>query len=388
LGADKVSDFTRKRFLDFASCVWCGRCQEVCPAHSTEKPLSPKGVIVTMAERLKTGRLDEPVWDDVSMEAIFNCTTCAACMEACPVSINQPKTIMKLRQNLVMEQSKVPELMGKAIASLEQRAHPFFGTGSGMAEWRKDLDVPMFEAGQTEYLLWIGCSVTYEQRAQKIGRAMVHILNKAGVSYGILEDYRCTGDPAKQMGNEFLFAEIAGQNIEEFSELGIKKIITLCPHCYNSFTRHYSKLGGNYEVIPHGLMVRMLMDEGKLNINKKNQQITYHDPCYLGRRNGLYEDSRTVISAAGNIFEMPRHKNESFCCGGGGGNYWAEETGRRINQERAKEAFDTKADIIATACPFCLLMLTDGLKKCTEETKAFDIAEIVASCLPDVSEPS
>jgi len=388
LGADKLSDFTRKRFLDFASCVWCGRCQEVCPAHSTEKPLSPKGVIVTMAERLSKGQLDEPVWDNISMEAIFNCTTCAACMEACPVSINQPKTIMKFRQNLVMEQSKIPELMGKAIASLEQRAHPFFGTGSGMAEWRKDLDVPFFEAGETEYLLWIGCSVTYEQRAQKIGRAMVNILNKAGVSYGILEDFRCTGDPAKQMGNEFLFAEIAQQNIEEFSELGIKKIITLCPHCYNSFTRHYSKLGGDYEVIPHGSMIQMLMDENKIKFDKKPQRITYHDPCYLGRRNGEYEAPRALMSAAGNLIEMPRHKNESFCCGGGGGNYWAEETGRRINQERAKEAFDTKADIIATACPFCLLMLTDGLKKCTEETKAFDIAEIVASCLPDVSRSS
>jgi Fe-S oxidoreductase/nitrate reductase gamma subunit len=383
LGADKLSDFSRKRFLDFASCVWCGRCQEVCPAHSTDKPLSPKGVMTAMAQRLSKGQLDEPVWDAVSMEAIFNCTTCAACMEACPVSINQPKTIMKLRQNLVMEQSKVPELMGKAIASLEQRAHPFFGTGSGMAEWRKDLDVPLFEAGQTEYLLWIGCSVTYEQRAQKIGRAMVHILNRAGISYGILEDYRCTGDPAKQMGNEFLFAEIAGQNIEEFSELGIKKIITLCPHCYNSFTRHYSKLGGNYEVIPHGVFIHKLMDENKLRLDKKSQRITYHDPCYLGRRNGEYEDPRTVISAAGDLVEMPRCKNESFCCGGGGGNYWAEETGKRINQKRAKEAFDTRADIIATACPFCLLMLTDGLKKCTEETKAFDIAEIVDSCLPD-----
>ncbi len=383
LGADKLSDFTRKRFLDFASCLWCGRCQEVCPAHSTEKPLSPKGVIVTMAQRLSKGQLDEPVWDDVSMEAIFNCTTCAACMEACPAGINQPKTIMKFRQNLSMEQSRVPELMGKAIASMEQRAHPFFGTGSGMAEWRKDLDVPMFEAGQTEYLLWIGCSVTYEQRAQKIGRAMVHILSKAGVSYGILEDYRCTGDPAKQMGNEFLFAEIAGQNIEEFSELGIKKIITLCPHCYNSFTRHYSRLGGNYEVIPHGVFIQQLMGDHKLKFDKKPQRITYHDPCYLGRRNGEYEAPRALISAAGNLIEMPRHKNESFCCGGGGGNYWAEETGRRINQERAKEAFDTQADIIATACPFCLLMLTDGLKKCTEETKAFDIAEIVASCLPD-----
>jgi Fe-S oxidoreductase/nitrate reductase gamma subunit len=381
LGADKLADFTRKRFLDFSSCLWCGRCQEVCPAYNTDKPLSPKGVIVTLAERLASGKLDESLIDGISMDAIFNCTTCAACMEVCPVSINQPKTIMRFRQNLVMEQSRIPELMGKAVASLEQRGHPFFGTGSGAAEWRKDLDVPIFEPGQTEYLLWIGCSVTYEQRAQKIGRAMVRILQKTGTSFGILEESRCTGDPAKQMGNEFLFAEIAQQNIEDFSALGIKKIITLCPHCFNSFSRHYPKLGGEYEIIPHGSFIKILMDEKKLNLVRKDQLITYHDPCYLGRRNGIYDDPRTVIAGVGGLVEMPRHRNESFCCGGGGGNYWAEELGSRINQQRAGEAMETNADTIAVACPFCLLMLTDGLKKHTEETKIFDIAEIVAASM-------
>jgi Fe-S oxidoreductase len=376
-----LADFTRKRFLDFSSCLWCGRCQEVCPAYNTDKPLSPKGVIVTLAERLASGKLDESLIDGISMDAIFNCTTCAACMEVCPVSINQPKTIMRFRQNLVMEQSRIPELMGKAVASLEQRAHPFFGTGSGAAEWRKDLDVPIFEPGQTEYLLWIGCSVAYEERAQKIGRAMVRILQKTGTSFGILEESRCTGDPAKQMGNEFLFAEIAQQNIEDFSALGIKKIITLCPHCFNSFSRHYPKLGGEYEIIPHSSFIKILMDEKKLNLVRNDQLITYHDPCYLGRRNGIYDDPRTVIAGVGGLVEMPRHRNESFCCGGGGGNYWAEELGSRINQQRAGEALETNADTIAVACPFCLLMLTDGLKKHTEETKIFDIAEIVAASM-------
>lgn len=381
LGADKLVDFTRKRFLDFSSCLWCGRCQEVCPAYNTDKPLSPKGVMVTLANQLAAGKLHESLIDAISMDAIFNCTTCAACMETCPVGINQPKIIMRFRQNLVMEQSRIPELMGKAVASLEQRAHPFFGTGSGAAEWRKDLDVPIFEPGQTEYLLWIGCSVTYEQRAQKIGRAMVRILQKAGVSFGILEESRCTGDPAKQMGNEFLFAEIAQQNIDDFSALGIKKIITLCPHCFNSFSRHYPKLGGEYEVIPHGSFIKTLMDGKKLNLVRKDQRITYHDPCYLGRRNGIYDDPRTVIAGVGGLVEMPQHRNESFCCGGGGGNYWAEELGSRINQQRAGEALETDADTIAVACPFCLLMLTDGLKKYTEETKVFDIAEIVDASL-------
>ncbi len=384
LGADKLADFTRKRFLDFSSCLWCGRCQEVCPAYNTEKPLSPKGVIVTMAERLKDEQMDDTVIDSISMDAIFNCTTCAACMDACPVSINQPKTIMRFRQNLVMEQGQIPELMGKAIASLEQRSHPFFGTGSGASEWRKDLEVPVFEPNQTEYLLWIGCSITYEQRAWSVGRAMVNILKAANISFGIINDARCTGDPAKQMGNEFLFAEIAQQNIDDFASLGVKKIITMCPHCYNSFTRHYPKLGGNYEVIPHAVFIKMLIDEKKLNFKSSGGKFTYHDPCYLGRRNGVYEDPRKVISSVGTLVEMHRNRNESFCCGGGGGNYWAEETGLRINQQRAKEALDTDADKIAVACPFCLLMLTDGVKKYTEDTRVFDIAELVAKQLESI----
>jgi Fe-S oxidoreductase len=334
-----------------------------------------------MAQKLQQGDVESSVIEDVSMDAIFNCTTCAACMQACPVSINQPKTIMKFRQNLVMEQGQIPELMGKATSSLEQRSHPFFGTGSGASEWRKDLEVPIFKAGETEYLLWIGCSITYEQRAWKIGRAMVNILKKSGVSFGILEDARCTGDPAKQMGNEFLFAEIAQQNIDDFSSLGIKKIITMCPHCYNSFTRHYSQLGGEYDVIPHSSFIKMLIDQGRLPLNRQNQSITYHDPCYLGRRNGFYNESRDVINGLGNLVEMSRNKSDSFCCGGGGGNYWAEETGTRMNWVRAGEALDTKADAIAVACPFCLLMLTDGVKSYRDDEKVFDIAEIVEKCM-------
>ncbi|MDX9788966.1 MAG: heterodisulfide reductase-related iron-sulfur binding cluster [Desulfobacterales bacterium] len=378
LGCAKLTDFTRKRLLDYDSCLWCGRCHEVCPAASTGKSLSPKGVMVTLAEKLHSGGFDdEGLIDEVGMDAIFACTTCTACMEACPVCINQPKTILKFRQNLVMEQSRIPELMGKANNSLEQRQHPFFGTGSGPKDWCKGLDVPIFEKGETEYLLWIGCAPTYEERSQKIAQAMVEILQKANISFGILEESRCTGDPAKQMGNEFLFREIALQNVEEFSELGVKDIITLCPHCYNSFSRHYPPLGGEYNVIPHSVFLNELLEKGKIKIDKKNQSICYHDPCYLGRRNGFYDAPRAVLGKAGNCIEMQRHKNNSFCCGGGGGNYWAEEEGTRINRNRAKEAFETSADIVATACPFCLAMLTDGMKSVTDEQKVFDIAEII-----------
>lgn len=380
LGVSMLSEFSTKRLLDFASCLWCGRCHEVCPAAQTQKPLSPKSVMITLAGFFNEGKLeDKSLISHISNEAIFNCTTCSACMEACPISVNQPKAIMRLRQNLVMEQSEMPDTVAQALKSLEAREHPFFGTASGKADWRKNLDVPIFEKGKTEYLLWIGCSVTYEERAQKIGRAMVNILHKAGVSFGILEEPRCTGDPAKQMGNEFLFQELAQQNISEFVSLGVTKIITMCPHCYNSLARDYPSLGSPCSAIPHSLFLYALMDSGKLRVTRSSQTITYHDPCYLGRHNRIFDEPRHVLSSAGRLLEMPRNKNQSFCCGAGGGNYWAEETGTRINQARAKEALDTQADVVATACPFCLLMMVDGSKKFTEEQKVCDIAELIDS---------
>jgi Fe-S oxidoreductase/nitrate reductase gamma subunit len=382
LGAASLKDFSPERLIDFSTCLWCGRCHEVCPAAQTGKPLSPKGVMVTLQEELEKGKVDtDTLIEDISSEAIFNCTTCGACVEACPASINQPRAMMEFRRNLVMEASEIPELMGKANKSLELRQHPFFGTGAGPKDWHKDLKVPAFEKDKTEYLLWTGCAIKYEERAQKIGQAMVKILSKSNVSYGILEDSRCTGDPAKMMGNEFLFNEIATQNVEEFNELGVKKIITLCPHCYNSFTCHYPELGGDYEVIPHAILIQQLIQSGSLKVSRGMKSLCYHDPCYLGRHNEIYDEPRDLITNIGKPVEMPRNRQDSFCCGGGGGNYWAEETGTRINQARSQEALDTSADYIATACPFCLLMITDGVKKFTEDEKAFDIAELVAKQL-------
>lgn len=378
LGAGKLADFSWKNLLDFSTCLQCGRCHEVCPAAQTGKSLSPKKVMGTMGEYLQDGRMrDESFLEALTSDAIYSCTTCGACMEACPVSVNQPNAILSMRQHLMMERSEIPDIMGQAHRSLEARHHPFIGTGCGPNDWRKDLDVPFYEKGKTEYLLWIGCSVSYEERTQNIARSMVHILKTAGVSFGILEENRCTGDPAKQMGNEFLFTEIAGQNIEEFSSLGVEKVITMCPHCFNSFTRHYPLLGATFNVTPHAVLIRNLIDSGALRLTKSGQTICYHDPCYLGRHNNVLSDPRDVVSSVGQLVEMPRHGAESFCCGGGGGNYWTEEEGTRINQTRAKEAFDTGAATIATACPFCLLMLTDGMKKFTDNQMVKDIAELV-----------
>jgi Fe-S oxidoreductase len=398
LGVSKVEDLSWKQLFDGYTCTECGRCMDQCPANSTGKDLSPREIILSIKENLLTNGpklLASPkeqwseiervrlIGDSITEDELWQCTTCGACANVCPVGNEHLRDIIEMRRYLMMEKGKAPELAGRAIKSLEARGHPFFGTGAGKKDWRKGLDVPSFEKGKSEYLLWIGCSITYEERAQKIARAMVGILRKAGISFGILEDGRCTGDPAKQMGNEFLFNELALQNIEEFSALGVEKIITMCPHCYHSFTHYYPGLGGTYEVIPHAIMIQRLMEAQKLEVNNGLGKITFHDPCYLARHNDILAEPRSVISKVGELTEMPRNGKASFCCGGGGGNYWAEEEGTRINRARAEEALETGADLIATACPFCLLMMTDGLKGFTEEEKAYDIAEIIHGQMPN-----
>lgn len=393
LGVSKVEDMTWKQLFDGYTCTECGRCTDQCPANNTGKELSPKEIILSIKENLfenaqmllKTPRekWDETdrvklVGDSIPEQVLWQCTTCAACANVCPVGNEHLRAILEMRRFQMMEEGKTTDLMGKAVKSLEARSHPFFGTGFGPNDWKKGLNVPFFEEGKTEYLLWIGCAISYEERSQNIARAMVEILEKAGVSFGILKNSRCSGDPAKQMGNEFLFSELATQNIEDFSGLGVKKILTMCPHCFNSFVNHYPEFGGTYEVIPHAVFIENLIQSGKLNLVKSKDAITYHDPCYLARHNDILAEPRKVLAAIGAIREMPRHGKANFCCGGGGGNYWAEEEGTRINQARAKEAFDCGTEKIATACPFCLPMLTDGLKKYTEESKVFDIAELVS----------
>lgn len=384
LGVSKLSDFTPKARFDFLTCVWCGRCNEVCPATQTGKPLKPKSIIVTAAEYLREGKLDdESFLDAIGFDATFNCVTCGACMEACPVSIRHPEAIVEMRRHYVMERSELPETMGSANKNLETREHPFVGTSASPEAWRQGLEVSFFEKGVTEYLLWIGCAITYEERAQSVARAMVKLLQHAKVSFGILEQARCTGDPAKQMGNEMLFQEMATANVEEFSEIGVTKIITMCAHCFNSFDRYYPELGGKYEVVPHAVLLDQLIAAGKLPKVAGGEKITFHDPCYLARHNDVMDGPRQVVASVGQLVEMPRHKKDSFCCGAGGGNYWGGAGGERINDVRAKEALQTGADKIATACPFCLLMLTDGVKKSTDARKVFDIAELVAEKLPN-----
>jgi Fe-S oxidoreductase len=377
LGTPTLADYSVKRRLDFDTCLWCGRCQAVCPAAMTEKSLTPKGVVITLAEALSQGKMtDRSIIDKVGMPALFECRTCGACVEACPAMVNPLKAIWGMRQNLMMERGEMPVRLLSAYRNMEALMHPFSSQASP-SDWRKGLDVPIFSAGKSEYLLWIGCAVTYEDRAQQIGRAMVDILNDAGISYGIIEEARCTGDPAKQMGDDYLFSQLANTNIALFKDRQVKKIITMCPHCYNSFRNYYPPLGGCYEVIPHISLIGDLVSSGRLKFASGNMKIAYHDPCYLGRHNRIFKSPRYTVSSIGKLVELPRSNNNSFCCGAGGGNYWNEESGKRVNYARAQEAFESGADLLATACPFCLLMLTDGLKMHTSAQIVFDIAELV-----------
>ncbi len=381
LGATKLSQLSQKYLMDFSTCLWCGRCHEVCPAAQTGKALSPKSIMATCAEYMAQGKFDDDsLIDTIGQEAVFNCTTCGACIEQCPVSNSPAEVVLELRRNFVMERSEMPDTMAAANANLEKRGHPFVGTSANVDDWKKGLpfDVPLFEPGETEYLLWLGCAVTYEERAQNIARATAQLLTAAGLSWGVLEGSRCTGDPAKMMGNEMQFVEIAQGNIEEFQEMKIQKVITMCAHCFNSFDRYYPELGGQWQTIPHAVLIDGLIKDGRLKVKKDNEKITFHDPCYLARHNDIVDETRGVVSAIGQLVEMPRNGKDSFCCGAGGGNYWGGQGGTaRINDVRAQEAFDTGADKIATSCPFCNLMLTSSAAKHTEERKVFDVAELV-----------
>ncbi len=386
LGATRLDELPRKSLLDLSACLGCGRCQEACPAAQTGKALSPKKVMLTCAEYLEQGRFDDPALiDEIGSEAIFDCTTCAACVEECPVSNNPPEIILEFRRNLVMDRSEMPDTLAMVNRNLESRGHPFAGTAANPDDWCKGLDVPLFEAGKTEYLLWLGCAVTYEERAQEVARAMVRILDAAGVSWGVLGEARCTGDPAKMAGNEIQFVEMAQDNIEVFHERGIQKVITMCAHCFNSFDRYYPELGAEWVTVPHSVLIEQLIAEGRLKVARDEaSKITFHDPCYLARHNDIVEQPRKVLSALGQLIEMPRNRKDSMCCGAGGCNYWSagKSGSTRINDVRTTEALGTGADKIATSCSFCLLMLSSSASREGPARKVFDIAELVADALP------
>lgn len=393
-GIATIQGFPRKDLLDLIACTECGRCQDGCPAYATGKPLTPKGLIMDLRGHLlarASGRDNgrRMVGGVIGEEVIWSCTTCGACHQECPVFIEPIAKIIGMRRFLVMEEARFPETMQAAMRGIENRGHPYQGAVPSRTTWAKGLDVPLVaEKGAAEYLYWVGCAAAFDERTQQVARALVRVLKAAGVDFAILgEEERCTGDVARRIGHEFLFQMQAKTNIETLNAYGVKKIITACPHCFNTLRHEYGYLGGHYEVIHHTELIRDLITQGRLKLKRPMKHtVAYHDPCYLGRHNGIFEAPRHILSSLPGVRlrELERNREQGFCCGGGGGMVWFEERiGKRVNVERTEEALRLGPDMVATACPFCLTMFEDGLraKDAMEGLKALDVVELVAGAL-------
>lgn len=401
-GAAKITDFTRKQLLDLYACVEPGYCQEVCPATITGKPLSPQLVIHDLkVNLLKNGPLviqnKEPVLPligdgqegSVSEEVIWECTTCGACMEVCPVYIEHVHHIIDMRRALVQLRAKFPEELLPFFENIEQRSNPWGIAPGERVKWAAEIEVKPFEAGKTEYLFYVGCAGAFDARNRQTSLAMAKILDAGGISWGILgRDELCCGDSLRRLGNEYVFDRMAKENIKMFEERGVEKIITRCPHCYTTMKNDYRQYGVELEVIHHTELINSLIKEGKLKLNETGDpgNVVFHDSCYLGRYNMIYEAPREVLaSVIGRLpTEMERHHSKSFCCGGGGGRMWMEEPiGKHINVARVEEALEEDPRTICVCCPYCITMFEDGLKDkgAEEKVQVLDLAEIVARAL-------
>jgi len=419
-GVNSLTGFTWKDLLDLDACTECGRCTAVCPAHIVGKELSPRDIILQLRDLMheefrisdfgfrndqnkfgndaneSSNNSEESAIRNSKFEIIaavpatspislWQCTTCAACMEACPVFIEQMPKIVDMRRHLVMEEADFPDSMQQAITSLEKRGHPFSGTQATRLDWTEGLNVKQVsEAKDAEVLLWVGCGGSLIERNQRVTRATAQLLEQAGVKFAIMgREEKCSGDPARRIGNEFLFEKLAKENVENLNRHDVKKVITACPHCFNTFKNEYPQYGGKFEVFHHSEYLAQLVDEGKLKpLAGLDKKLTFHDPCYLGRQNGVYDAPRQLvqISARGNMVEMERSRANSFCCGGGGGMSFVEEpSDKRVNQERAREILETGADTVAVGCPFCMTMLEDGInaRKGSRDVRVMDVSELL-----------
>jgi Fe-S oxidoreductase len=406
-GAADVDQLTWKDLFDGYSCTECGRCTSVCPAHITGKALSPRKIIVDTRQRLMelapalaagdapAAIRDHRLLDNfITEDELWACTTCRACVNECPVGIEHLDHIIDLRRDLVLMESRFPAEAQPAFESLEQRGSPWSFAPADRAKWADGLDIPtmaeMIARGETpEILFWVGCMGSFDDRAKKISVALARILKSAGVKFAILgQEESCNGDPARRMGNEYLWQMLAKQNIATLDRYEIKTVVTFCPHCFHQIGNEYPQLGGDYDVIHHSTMIERLLADGRLSLRTdpgRALTMAYHDSCYLGRYNDVYDAPRAALKRALPVMilaEPARTRDRGLCCGAGGGRMFMEETvGKRINVERTEELLATGAESIAVACPFCMTMITDGVKAKGSEVPVVDIAEAVAARL-------
>ena len=443
-GTSKLEHLSWKDMLDLYTCTECGRCQTHCPAYNTGKPLSPKTLITDLRdlayEKLaggyaasthhahqveggmwvtaENGHGDgaalpghfEPSWLDpeqvakavekaggaerpliggtILEDTLWSCTTCGACMDQCPVLIEHVPKIIDMRRYLVLEESRMPKQAEQALRGVENQSNPYGLSQQTRADWAKDLDVSfMKDRPDAEYLYWVGCAASFDDRAKTIATAVVKILKAAGVDFAILgTEERCNGDPARRIGNEYLFQERAKENVELLSKYGVKKVIAPCPHCFNTFSNEYPNFGGHYEVIHHSQLIRQLLESGRLTLTHPlGATVTYHDSCYLGRWNDIFAPPRDILEKIPGLtlVEMARSKSEGMCCGAGGGRMWMEEGQPRVNHRRVQQAVATEATKVATACPFCLAMFEEGIssESLGDRLAVDDISVYVAAAL-------
>jgi Fe-S oxidoreductase len=406
-GVSKVEGFTTKQIMDVYACAECGRCEMHCPATQSGKALDPKLIMTKLKdyleERGEIARIIRSaedhgleikskekalIGDVFSQDEIWACTTCYSCQEQCPVQNEHINKILDMRRSLVLDQGDFPPEAQLALRNIEKNSNPWGVGNQNRGNWAKDLDVPLAgKDGVGEYLYWVGCAGSFDDRNQKVSKAIVTLLREAGVSFSILgKDEKCCGDPARRIGNEYLFQSLAQENIATLNALGVKRVIAQCPHCFNTLKNEYPRFGGDYEVIHHTQLLADLLAQGKIKLaGGAPTRVAYHDSCYLGRYQGEYAAPRKVLKAAGvTLLEADRRKTKSVCCGAGGGRMWMEEEPEhRVNEMRVGQLLEKEPEAIGVNCPYCLTMMEDGIgaKGKSESVKAFDLAEILVARL-------
>jgi Fe-S oxidoreductase len=392
-GSATVADMTWKQIVDTMSCTECGRCQDVCPAWATGKALSPKLLIMGLRDHvfaegpaaLAGGDVTPLVPNAVTDDVVWDCVTCGACVHECPVSIEHVDHIVDLRRNLVMVESRFPAEAATMLRDVERGSNPWGKPQPERADWADGLGVRVLEPGDPapEVLYWVGCAASFDERARVAAQATAKLLQAAGVEFAILGPREsCTGDPARRMGNEYVFQSFAEQNVVTLNEAGVHRVVASCPHCYNTLANEYPDFGGRYDVVHHSELLADLVREGRLSPTQGEQTITYHDSCYLARHNDVLSAPRELVSRIGKPLEMARSGRRTFCCGAGGAHMWMEERAAPINEERVREAAETGADTLAVACPFCTVMLDDGVRQSGRTMRVADVAVLMAEALP------